>query len=238
MAERAAEAARTVEGDELPVEPGERAGADIQVTRPLEFQGRPRPQDTGYDFLRVFPDRDRQHLAWDDQLLPIGADAPDEDMGVRIVGVPVIHRQPLEAGPDMAFEARHGLADERTELAEIGAILGADDEPEVTLVDMPAQRGFSRIERVAGLVIEGLIATMSLTRQIPDRCVDVLLGRRFLSARWLSLIADVRLVLPRGALASEIGHMGPERLCLPCEMGHEPGLHHHTALGDVDRSGA
>jgi len=30
--------------DELPVEPGERAGADIQVAHPLEFQGRPRSQ--------------------------------------------------------------------------------------------------------------------------------------------------------------------------------------------------
>ena len=44
-------------------------------------------------------------------------------MGVRIVGVPVVHRQPLEAGPHMALEARHGLADKRTEFAEIGAIL-------------------------------------------------------------------------------------------------------------------
>jgi hypothetical protein len=76
----------------------------------------------------------------------------------------------------MALEARHGLADERTDFAEIGAILGADDEPEVTLVRMPALRCLSRVERIVGLVIEGLIAAFSLTRQIPDRCVNVGLG--------------------------------------------------------------
>ena len=236
MAERAAETARTVERDELPVEPGERAGADIQVAHPLEFQGRPRSQDTGYDFLRVLPDRDRHHLAGNDQLLPVGADAPDEDMGVGIVGVPVIHRQPLEARPDMALEARHGLADERTKLTEIGAVLGADDEPEVTLVCVRALRCFSRVEGISGLVVEGLIAALSLAREVSDRCVNVLLGRRLLSARWLSLIGDLGLVLPRGALPAEVGHVRPERLRLPRDMSHEPGLHHHTTLGSTDRS--
>ncbi|HPN06465.1 MAG TPA: hypothetical protein PK050_11690 [Hyphomonadaceae bacterium] len=138
----------------------------------------------------------------------------------------------------MALEARHGLADEWTKLAEIGAILGADDEPEVTLVRMPALRGFSRIERVARLVIEGLIAALPLARQITDRRVNVLLGRLLLSARRLSLIADFGLVRPSGALPSEIGDMGPERRCPPCDMGHEPGLYHDAALRDADRSGA
>ena len=138
----------------------------------------------------------------------------------------------------MALEARHGLADERTKLAEIGAILGADDEPEVTLVRMPVLRGFSRVEGIARLVIEGLIAALSLARQVSDRCVNLLLGRLLLSTRRLSLIADFGLVRPSSALTSEIGDMGPERRCPPCDMSHEPGLHHDAALRDADRSGA
>jgi hypothetical protein len=138
----------------------------------------------------------------------------------------------------MALEARHRLTDERTELAEIGAILGADDEPEVTFVCVPALRCFSRIERIAGLVVEGLIAALSLARQISDRCVNVLLGRPLLATSRLSLITDLGLVLPSGPFPAKVGDMGPERRCPPRNMVHEPGLHHDTTLGHANRSRA
>ena len=108
----------------------------------------------------------------------------------------------------------------------------------MTLVRVPALGCFSRIERVAGLVIEGLVAALSLARQVSDRCINVLLGRLLLSARRLSPFADLGLVRPCSAFTAEVGDMSPERLRLPSDMGHEPGLHYDTTLGSTDRTRA
>ena len=210
MAECTAKPARAIEGDELPVKTGKRARADIPAAHPLELQRRPRAKDPRCDLLRVFPHRNRHNLAGNDQVLPVSADASHEDMGVGIVGVPVIDRQPFKARPDMALKPRHRLPDERTKLTQACAILGADDQPEVTLVGMPALRCLSRIERVARLVIEGLIAALSLARKVSDRRVNVLPGGWLLVAARVRQLIDLRLVRTRSAFPTELGDMRPE----------------------------
>ena len=52
------------------------------------------------------------YVAADDQVLPIVGPAADQDVDVRIVGVPVIDRHPVEPRAEISFDVVHQLAGE------------------------------------------------------------------------------------------------------------------------------
>ena len=64
-------------------------------------------------------------FAADDQVLTVIGAAADEDMDVRIVGVPVVDRDPVELGAEILLDIEHQLARERLEVADLGRRLPA-----------------------------------------------------------------------------------------------------------------
>jgi hypothetical protein len=64
----------------------------------------------------------RTVFAADDKVLTVIGAAPDEDMDMRIVRVPVIDRDPIEPGAEVPFDIAHQLPCEGLEVAEHGAV--------------------------------------------------------------------------------------------------------------------
>ena len=57
---------------------------------------------------------------------------------MRIVGVPMIDRDPVELGAEILLDIEHQLARKRLEVAELGRVFGRDDEAEVMAVILAA----------------------------------------------------------------------------------------------------
>src|SRR6185312_4439870 len=77
-------------------------------------------------------------FAADDKVLTVIGAAADEDMDVRIVGVPAVDRDPIELGAEIPLDIEHQLARERLEVAELGAVFRRDDEAEMMAVILAA----------------------------------------------------------------------------------------------------
>lgn len=61
-------------------------------------------------------------------------DAADNDVRVRVGGVEVIDRDPVEPGSEIALDLSHQITGEGAEVGELGAVLGGNDQPELTRV--------------------------------------------------------------------------------------------------------
>src|SRR3546814_17198177 len=62
--------------------------------------------------------------AIDDKIGPVIGDATDKNVDVRIVGVPMVDRDPIEAGPEITRHVLHQVAREAAEIVhrtEIGS---------------------------------------------------------------------------------------------------------------------
>jgi hypothetical protein len=93
------------------------------------------------------------------QVLAVGAPAADDDVGVRVVGVVVIDREPLQLGPDRRARARHHLACVGWQVGEPGAVLRAQHDAEMALVRARPGLGASRAVRAVAL---GVVEDRSL----------------------------------------------------------------------------
>ncbi len=82
-------------------------------------------------------------VAGDDEVAPGVIDAAQDDMAVRVVGVPVVDRDPVELRAEVRFHAGHQVARVALEVADLGRVLGRDDEPELVPVAFDA-----RLERL------------------------------------------------------------------------------------------
>ena len=65
-------------------------------------------------------------VAADDQVLAVVGAAADQDVDVRVVGVPVIDGHPVELGAEIAFGIGHQLARERAKVGHLARVLGRD----------------------------------------------------------------------------------------------------------------
>ena len=102
---------------------------------------------------------------------PSSAPAADQDVDVRIVGVPVIDGDPIEPGAEIAFDVLHQLSDEAAHVLKFGRILGRDDEPEMVPVIGGALGKGLFIGRVRGGVEHpriGAVAGDAVALQISD----------------------------------------------------------------------
>jgi hypothetical protein len=71
--------------------------------------------------------------ALEPHLSPITVDPADDDVHVRVLGVVVVDRRPLEAPPDVLLDLRHVAAHVIGQI-ELRGVLGRDDEPELMLL--------------------------------------------------------------------------------------------------------
>jgi hypothetical protein len=85
--------------------------------------------------------------AADHEILAIIRPPPDEDVDMWVVGVPVVNRDPIEPGAEIAFGIGHQFTREGPQVLELGGILGGHDEPEMMAV-VPAAFGKGPLVRV------------------------------------------------------------------------------------------
>src|ERR1019366_1537133 len=56
---------------------------------------------------------------------------PQKDVRVGMLGVPMIHRDPLEMRAQVTFHLRHELSCERLQVPDLGGVLRGHDEAEL-----------------------------------------------------------------------------------------------------------
>jgi hypothetical protein len=94
----------------------------------------PWPQFEGYAFSRTVTKASTDIGTADDEILAVISPTADQDMNMRVVGVPVIDRHPIELGVEIPFDILHQLAGEAAQIFQLGGILGRDNKPEVMTV--------------------------------------------------------------------------------------------------------
>ncbi len=125
-------------GDQLAVEQRNPRVCDLAPALLAQLGLQPRPQHPSDDLLGVLADPRRDQPGGNEQVLPIGASPPHQHMAMRIVGIPVVNRQPFQLGSELAFQTRHHFPDEGLQIAQRLAVLGRDDQPEMQPVLRPA----------------------------------------------------------------------------------------------------
>jgi len=104
---------------------------DLEIRSRAEVE----PDDLGGPLAHA-----RRHVfAGDDEVLvPVGL-AADEDMAVRMAGVVVVDRDPIELGAEILLDPLHQATDERFEIVVLHAVLGGDDEAELVAAALAAR---------------------------------------------------------------------------------------------------
>src|SRR3546814_10707065 len=87
--------------------------------------------------------------AIDDKILAVVRDAAHEDMDVRIVGVPVIDRDPVEARLEILCHVGHEVAGEAPEVADLPGIFRPDDETDMMTIILAARCEVGAVSAVA-----------------------------------------------------------------------------------------
>ena len=93
-------------------------------------------------------------VAGDDEVVPPVVFAAQDDMGVRMSRVEMIGRDPVEPGYEIVLHLAHQVADEGFEVAELGPVLGRDDEAELVAVATAAFEESLAVRLVARSVVK------------------------------------------------------------------------------------
>ena len=123
---------------ERAVEPREAVVVHLAAEFLLHLQLGLPPELAGDEIARPGPDAVGDVVAGDVEDLALIGDAADHDMGVRLAGVEVVDRHPIERGVEVLLHLPHELAGEGLEVPELDAVLGRHDEPELVAVLQPA----------------------------------------------------------------------------------------------------
>ena len=101
-------------------------------------------------------------VAGNDEVLAEFVLAAQHDVAVRIVGVEVVDRHPVEAGVEVAFHLGHQAAHEGLQIVKLGPVLRRDDEAELMAVAVAALQKFLAVGLIARGVVE--LAGLALPR--------------------------------------------------------------------------
>src|SRR6266851_5017341 len=77
-------------------------------------------------------------IAVDDQILAQLISAVDDDMNMRMAGIKMVHRDPIELRSQVSFEFAHEVAGKAGEVAEAHTVLGRDDDAKLVAVVLAA----------------------------------------------------------------------------------------------------
>ena len=112
------------------VDSGEAVGRDLRAKLLAQFEVALRPQFQGRPFLGAQAHAIGDVVLGDDQVFAEIVLAPDDHMAVRMAGVVVVHRHPIELGPEVGLHLAHHLAGEAAQVGQAVAVLGRHDEAE------------------------------------------------------------------------------------------------------------
>ena len=83
----------------------------------------PRPEPSRGEFRSAMAHAVRDVLSGDDEVIASLVLASQQDVDVRIVGVPVVRRHPLEPRPEIALDLRHELKGIGLQITNLCAVL-------------------------------------------------------------------------------------------------------------------
>ena len=191
-------------GDQHPVEPGEAIGIHfpLKLLRYLKL-GLP-AQFQGDDLAGALANAVGDVVAGDVEGLAVVGDAANDDVGVRVAGVVVIDRDPVELRPEVGFHLLHQIAGGLARVGQLHAVLGRDDEAE-------------------------LMAVLAAPLEESTAILHVALGRID-----LALLAILRHAVPFEIAQVRVHCLGADKLpsaggsALRVEL-HHAGLHRHPS---------
>ena len=130
--------------DEAAIDAGQALLLDLAAQPVLDLEIRARPEIQADDLRGALAHAGGYVIAGDDEVLAALVAATHQDMRVRMAGVVMIDRHPIELGTEIFLHAVHQAAGERLEVVVFRAVLGRDDEAELMAVALGTlQEGFS-----------------------------------------------------------------------------------------------
>src|SRR3569833_1225050 len=140
-------------GAERTVESGPALGTDVTLQGRFDLVLAAWAELQGNALRRPFADATADIVATDDEVPPIIAPAANQDVNMRIVGVPMIDSDPVQPRREIALDVHHQLAGEGTQILHLGGILRRDDEAEMMPItlDTACER---LLIRLLGLCVE------------------------------------------------------------------------------------
>ena len=124
--------------DKLPVDPRPALGVDLIVEVAADINVGANPELLGDEILRPRPHALADVVPRDDEVLPVVGAAAQDDVDVRVVGIPVIDADPIEFGSEVLFDLAHEVARIPLQVGHVGRVFGRDDEPEMMPVVLAA----------------------------------------------------------------------------------------------------
>ncbi|CAM5187914.1 hypothetical protein CDEN61S_01603 [Castellaniella denitrificans] len=100
----------------------------------LDLQLGARPQPFGRQFGGPVAEAVGDVVARDDEVFARVVTSAHDDVRVRVVGVPVVDRHPIEAGAQVGLHAAHEVARVGAQVFQFRAVLGGEDEAEMVPV--------------------------------------------------------------------------------------------------------
>ena len=164
---------------------------------------RPRPEPARGELRGTMAHAVRDVLSRDDEVLAGLVLASQQDVDVRIVGVPVVSRHPLEPRPKIALDLRHELTSVGLQIANLCAVLRRDDDLAVMPVGLdPPGKGLG-VDLILPCRLEATRAAIRLY-SVPLDVVEILSDRREPDLRMLD-DADLHDHPPRARSESSSG---------------------------------
>src|SRR5450631_1561816 len=118
-------------GDQHPVEPGEAIGIYFPLKLLCYLQLGLPAQFPGNNLAGPFANTVGDIVAGDVEGFAVVGDAAHDDMCVRVSGVVVIDRDPVELGSEVAFHLLHQITGGLARVGQLSTVLGRDDEAEL-----------------------------------------------------------------------------------------------------------
>ena len=109
---------------------GEALGGDLGPQLLAQLEVGLRPQFQRRPFLRPQAHAVGYVVLGDDQVFAEVVLAPDDYVAVRVAGVVVVHRDPIELGPKVSLHLGHHVAGEAAQVRQAVAIIRRHDDPE------------------------------------------------------------------------------------------------------------
>ena len=152
--------------DQRPVEAGEAILIDLGREFAPLFEFGDRTKFEGHQLARPLANAMGDVVAIDHQILAELVPAVDDDVDVRMAGVEMVHRDPVELRAEVSFELAHQVAGEAGQVAELRAFLRRDDDAKLVAIVLAAiEEGIAvgpvlrrRIEPTALAIARGAVA--------------------------------------------------------------------------------
>ena len=148
-------------GDQHPVEPGEAIGIHLPLKLLRHLKLGLAAQFPGNDLAGPFANAVGDIVAGDVEGLAVVGDTPNDDVGVRMAGVVVIDRDPVELRPEVGFHLLHQIAGGLARVGQLRAVLGRDDEAELmAVIAAPVEEGAAILHIALGRIDLALLAIL------------------------------------------------------------------------------